>query len=1124
MTASNRNGFRPGRVCCALIVTFIALSPAVQQRLSAETPSTADVGLKVPEGFTVTRFAGNDLAHDIFSMTIDSLGRVVVSGPGYVKILIDDNQDGVADRAEVFAEGPANGAQGMYFHGRDLICSGGEGLIRYRDRNEDDRADDSPDVFLKIKTGNEHDLHAIRKGPDGWWYIIAGNTAGVNPQYAALPTSPVKTPHAGVILRLKPDLSGGEVFAHGFRNAYDFAFSGTGELFAFDSDGENVMSLPWYQPTKLFHVLPGSHQGWVSNNWIRPDYFFDAAPVVSAFGRGSPTGMACYRHTAFPEKYHGALFVQDWTFGRVYVVPLKKSGSSWTGQTEEFITPVGQHGFAPTDIEVGRNGELYVCVGGRGTQGAVYCIRPTTKSPNNRAWLTGTESPSGIAEKLDLCLSAPQPLSSWARRVWEPVAGELTATPFIAAALDRKRPATERIRAIEILTEKFDGLGHDATGKLALDADPLVRARAAWSVGRVRPDVPERRALDPFFSDSDPTVVRVAMDALQGASASGVQQFVQSVGRQLSHSDRFVRQSAMRVLARTDQETVHQMAAIGFRKNWDASVPVAASTSKRDEGFSSYTIDIGLRILKGKHPSSLKLEGTRILQMGLGDLNPEGEDHPGVFAGYSSRVDLTSKKAELKPLETELLQIYPTKLSIIDTELERVIAMIQPADPQFLARLLQQITEESHPVEDIHRLIVIGRLPAPRTQIQTQQIADSLLRLELKIRARGLQQDSSWSDRIMEMSDALVQQDNQLPLAILSSRLLGEPGHVPFVQLLPEKQLVPCARVFLERVLENPEYRWTPDLVFLLGATGSPSVKNLLRTKFSDLSLQSAILASLAETPEEQDRKYFLAGLHSDTVETMQLCVETLHFLSPSAAAEENVILVSTIRKLGATGEERQIRDQTVELLRRNFGVKDSYILGKDGDPQQAAISWWIKDIERRFPNEFSASLQANADSLDQLRSRLSGIPWDRGNAHQGEKLFHSRSCTQCHGQSRALGPDLTGVAGRFSRDDLFTAIVFPSQDVSPRYQGVQVITTEGQVRNGMIVYEGLDGLVLRDLHSQTFRIEADQIEKRQPMRQSLMPAGLLNGCTDQDYADLYAYLQRLGQRSAALRGSERTQ
>src|SRR3990172_13289514 len=54
-------------------------------------------GVKVPEGFEVSLYADDDLAHDIFSMTIDSHGRVVVAGPGYVRILLDTDADGKAD-------------------------------------------------------------------------------------------------------------------------------------------------------------------------------------------------------------------------------------------------------------------------------------------------------------------------------------------------------------------------------------------------------------------------------------------------------------------------------------------------------------------------------------------------------------------------------------------------------------------------------------------------------------------------------------------------------------------------------------------------------------------------------------------------------------------------------------------------------------------------------------------------------------------------------------------------------------------------------------------------------------------------------------------------------------------
>ena len=50
-------------------------------------------------------------------------------------------------------------------------------------------------------------------------------------------------------MRLRPDLSGGEVISDGFRNAYDFTFAASGDVFTFDSDGERDITLPWNRPT-----------------------------------------------------------------------------------------------------------------------------------------------------------------------------------------------------------------------------------------------------------------------------------------------------------------------------------------------------------------------------------------------------------------------------------------------------------------------------------------------------------------------------------------------------------------------------------------------------------------------------------------------------------------------------------------------------------------------------------------------------------------------------------------------------------------------------------------------------------------------------------------------------------
>ena len=87
---------------------------------------------------------------------------------------------------------------------------------------------------------------------------------------------------------------------------------------------------PWYYPTQVFHVTPGAEFGWRSG-WSRfPDNFVDNLPGILDTGRGSPTGAVLYDHHMFPARYHQALFLADWSEGRILAVTLKKSGASFT--------------------------------------------------------------------------------------------------------------------------------------------------------------------------------------------------------------------------------------------------------------------------------------------------------------------------------------------------------------------------------------------------------------------------------------------------------------------------------------------------------------------------------------------------------------------------------------------------------------------------------------------------------------------------------------------------------------------------------------------------------------------------------------------------------------------------
>jgi putative heme-binding domain-containing protein len=239
--------------------------------------------------------------------------------------------------------------------------------------------------------------------------------------------------------------------------------------------------------------------------------------------------------------------------------------------------------------------------------------------------------------------------------------------------------------------------------------------------------------------------------------------------------------------------------------------------------------------------------------------------------------------------------------------------------------------------------------------------------------------------------------------------------------------------------------------------------------------------------------------------------LEALDKLPVAESPAECFALVAALRRLAHEKPELVIRERVAKLLARSAKRDFGFVYGVAGYRQQPEVleraESWLRET---YPTEFAKLKVESADDPRQVAKLLAGVNWNEGDIHRGRALFEARTCTQCHGGSSGLGPDLSGAARRFSRDDLFTAIVQPSRDVSPRYQATMIQTAGGQVYTGMIVYEAVDGLLLRTAANQTIRIKPSEIEERRALKTSLMPAGLLKDLNSTDLADLYAYLRSL--------------
>jgi putative membrane-bound dehydrogenase-like protein len=1069
-------------------------------------------GVRVPKGFNITLFADDDMAHDVHSITTDSRGRVVVSGPGYIRFLIDDDKDGKADRVKEFADGPRTGAQGMFFVDRDLLFSGDNGLFIFRDDNRDDKADKDPERFLGILAGGEHHAHSIQKGPDGWWYVIAGNYAGVTDAYVkSSETSPIRKPYAGVIMRIRPDFKGGEVVADGFRNAYDFGFSDSGDIFTFDSDGERDISLPWYRPTRIFQATSRSNAGWVTRSWKRPSYHTDMPPVIGSFGRGSPSGVVVYRHNQFPEKYRNAVIGLDWTYGRVVAVPLKSSGSVFKGEPIELMTGVGTFGFAPTDAAIGRDGSLYVSIGGRGTRGGVY--RVTYGDVEEKSPTFAETDEERLAEVLD----APQPLASWSRAKWERQATRLKKEPFTKTILNERLTDAQRIRAVEVVTEMFEGV-EDSTAKTMMRSkSAAVRARIAWSLGRRAPATPSADLLTLYAQDKSPLVQRFAFEAMHTATeAADWDKLGALLPAGLSSDDHFVRQAAARAIPRVPSKYLRPLAEqVNKTRNANATVSFGIGLAERSVKVVPNVVEMTMRVLEpiegNFHPASLRLECARAMQMALGDLGP-AEKRPAVFEGYAPRLDLSSQEKLLNPYRTRIAEIFPTGDTKLDREVSRVIAMLAPLNDELLDKILAKLTDKSDPVDDVHYLIVAARIGVERSQTQTDKIAKALLALDDKITKRDYPKDLNWNARIGELYAMLVKYDEALPVTIAELPDFGRPSHVVFLTQLAKEDLQIAINAFAKRIEANEDYPWSNDVLFVLGESTEPAHRAIIRDQLENTVVSNAALMVLSREPEERDRELFVDSLETPDRGILMSSVTALSKLSKDdASPKELVALVRTARRLGGIPIEFQMRETVVKSLQEKTGENFGFVAGQPGfKPQTEVLAKWSAWADDKYPEIADLMSGGAAREIAAIQDRLAKTDWDTGDPGRGAVLYEKLSCAQCHGGGSALGPDLGGVTGRFSRDDLFTAIVAPNKDVSTRYQTTQVQTSDGKAYQGLVIYRSVDGVLLRTSQNQTIRIEGSDIEFSRALSTSLMPAGLLKDSSPQDLADLYSYLGTL--------------
>lgn len=149
--------------------------------------------------------------------------------------------------------------------------------------------------------------------------------------------------------------------------------------------------------------------------------------------------------------------------------------------------------------------------------------------------------------------------------------------------------------------------------------------------------------------------------------------------------------------------------------------------------------------------------------------------------------------------------------------------------------------------------------------------------------------------------------------------------------------------------------------------------------------------------------------------------------------------------------------------------------------------------------------------SPEQMKQMVAEVS-AKGNAANGELIFRQQACFQCHsigGAGGQLAPDLRAIGASSPIDYLVDSVLDPNKAIKDGYQGYTIQTKDGDVFSGIKVRQDNNGVTLRDAtHDVTIPVASIA---RQKDIGSLMPTGLADTLTHQEFLDLIKFLSELG-------------
>ncbi len=322
----------------------------------------------------------------------------------------------------------------------------------------------------------------------------------------------------------------------------------------------------------------------------------------------------------------------------------------------------------------------------------------------------------------------------------------------------------------------------------------------------------------------------------------------------------------------------------------------------------------------------------------------------------------------------------------------------------------------------------------------------------------------------------------------------------------------------------------------------NPRLSELVREQIKKMGDDPSQLKLLQRTKVSGMGEHLLSlaaawGASTQSLQALDLALETgaAESLGIKLMSKEPSETVVALSKVLALSNRKEATNLQMSLLDSDFATKSIKVESAVGLARNKANHVYLVELAKsnRLPAESrpllgptlrasdNAEVRAAAESLfPMLKTSQKPLPpleelvKKRGNAGNGKNVyFGAATCSQCHmvgNEGKNVGPSLTEIGNKLTRDAMFVSILAPSAGISHNYEAYTARTDDGEVITGLLVSKTAQGVTIKDAKGIERMIPTGDLEELQKQEKSLMPENLQELISEQELIDVVDYLMTL--------------